>query len=676
MLARAAQNLPSPSSPFIGDVSNVPRHGITQKLTAASQKPRPVTNQRASAKPTATEPAELASEVVNNPAAQETGLKKKSKKTKRREPAVVPVADPPPTMNTEVSRNGNDMNVSVKRGKGWRSTPLLQPSPQPGASTDLQASKKGRRRRDQEQEFAQGDTTDIQDMGDFDFEGELKKFNKKQVFDEIRQGDTTADEDRLVSHNRIHRPGTYGGKNLHPTEPVLSPKLLAQASNDVGSTSDADTELDFPNGRASSRHSITRSVLNKKPSRQNSQHVDIRTAPHPLLPLSATISNRSSSSLVSRSRKPSSMAAISPRPDRSHTPPLTRSIADLAASATETTPEPHFVILPDMSACPTLLPGALDALEFAAVETFGLSADALTESAGRCIAEAAANIAEDSIRRRPSRTSTIRGSMTSSTVLNQPPTSSPTPSQAPVIVVLAGDHVVGARALAAARHLVTHGFHIIAAETVYSKTDAINDQRRTQVGILRKMRAAGAPVRRGRWARAEEHIKHLPGPPAVIIDALLAGTPITSISQNPLQVSVHGSANPSAIQQAEIRSMIDWANRSAAPVLSISVPSGVDGTSGVTTTVDGEPLAVRPARVLALGAPLSGLLRAMLLTGERWPVTLADVGLNIALRKEEGLAFLGGASRKGAAAWTMELEVADDSGEEEGLQDSRIGRVP
>jgi hypothetical protein len=66
----------------------------------------------------------------------------------------------------------------------------------------------------------------------------------------------------------------------------------------------------------------------------------------------------------------------------------------------------------------------------------------------------------------------------------------------------------------------------------------------------------------------------------------------------------------------------------------------------------------------------------MLLTGERWPVTLADVGLNIALRKEEGLAFLGGASRKGAAAWTMELEVADDSGEEEGLQDSRIGRVP
>jgi enhancer of mRNA-decapping protein 3 len=674
MLARAAQNLPSPSSPFIGDISNVPRQNLTQKLAAAAgQKPRPIVTQQVSTKPPAAQPAELASETINTSTARDASLKKKSKKPKRREPAVVAVADPPPTMNTEVSRNGNDMNVSVKRGKGWRNTPLLQPSPQP--STDAQSSKKGRRRRDQEQEFAQGDTTDIQDMGDFDFEGELKKFDKKQVFDEIRQGDTTADEDRLVSHNRIHRPGTYGGKNLHPTEPVLSPKLPVKASNDAGSTSDADTELDFPNGRSSSRHSNTRSVLNKKqPSRQNSQHVDARIAPHALLPLSATISNRSSSSLVSRSRHASSMAAISPRPDRSNTPPLSRSITDLATAAPEASPEPHFVIRPDMGICPTLLPGALDALELAAVETFGLSVDALTESAARCIAEAAIHLAEDNNRRRPSRTSTVRGSMTSSTILNQPPASSPAPSATPVIVVLAGDHAVGARALAAARHLVTHGFQIIAAETVNSTAETVNPQRRTQTNILRKMRAAGAPVRRGRWARAEEYIKHLPGPPTVIIDALLAGTPVASILQSAQHTPLAASADTSSTQHTEVRAMIDWANRSRAPVLSISVPSGVDGLSGLTTVVDGEPLAIRPARVLALGAPLSGLLRAMLLTGERWPVSLADVGINIALRKEEGLAFVGGGGRRRAAAWTVELEVADGVDEEE-TAESRIGRV-
>jgi hypothetical protein len=64
----------------------------------------------------------------------------------------------------------------------------------------------------------------------------------------------------------------------------------------------------------------------------------------------------------------------------------------------------------------------------------------------------------------------------------------------------------------------------------------------------------------------------------------------------------------------------------------------------------------------------------MLLTGERWPVSLADVGINIALRKEEGLAFVGGGGRRRAAAWTVELEVADGVDEEE-TAESRIGRV-
>ena len=89
-------------------------------------------------------------------------------------------------MNSEVSRNGNDMNGSVKRGKGWRSTPLLQPSPQTIAPQDKQ-SRKGRRRQREEVD-AMGDTTDIQEMGDFDFEGELKKFDKKQVTKRMRRG--------------------------------------------------------------------------------------------------------------------------------------------------------------------------------------------------------------------------------------------------------------------------------------------------------------------------------------------------------------------------------------------------------------------------------------------------------------------------------------------------------
>ena len=73
--------------------------------------------------------------------------------------------------------------------------------------------------------WATEDATDIQDMPEFDFQSNLSKFDKRTVFNQIRNEDTTADEDRLVSFNRLARPGTHGGKNLHPTENVLDRKL-------------------------------------------------------------------------------------------------------------------------------------------------------------------------------------------------------------------------------------------------------------------------------------------------------------------------------------------------------------------------------------------------------------------------------------------------------------------
>ncbi len=60
-------------------------------------------------------------------------------------------------------------------------------------------------------------------MGDFDFEGELAKFDKQNLFEQMRKEDAIDEADRLVSHNRLPRPkpGTSGGKNLHHSENVL-----------------------------------------------------------------------------------------------------------------------------------------------------------------------------------------------------------------------------------------------------------------------------------------------------------------------------------------------------------------------------------------------------------------------------------------------------------------------
>lgn len=162
------------------------------------------------------------------------------------------------------------------KGKGWRQTPLLEerpaesPSPQArqrgqhpkGDTLEPTAARftkqtpghpESRRRRYREEEdqngWATGDATDIQDMGDFDFEENLSKFDKRKVFDQIRQEDTTADEARLVSFNRLPaaRSGTAGGKNLHYTEnvldsPIYIPNLGQQYGKRVGDQRSEDQQ--------------------------------------------------------------------------------------------------------------------------------------------------------------------------------------------------------------------------------------------------------------------------------------------------------------------------------------------------------------------------------------------------------------------------------------------------
>ena len=643
MLARAAQNLPSPSSPFIADVG---RENIAQKLAAAARKPptTPDKLQPGNKLPTANIPEAVLGDAGREGEQQDSSARKRSKrgqKSKKAALATAENAEPPPVMNVEVSRNGNDMDGAVKRGKGWRSTPLLQPSLQPEPASDKANTRKSRRRQKENVEFAGEDTTDIQDLGDFDFEGELKKFNKKQVFDEIRQGDTTADEDRLKSHNRAHRPGTYGGKNLHPTEPVLSPHLGPKYnSNELESSSDADTELNFANGRSSSRHSVSRSIHGKKPpSRTNSGQVE--TKAHPL---AASISSErslkgSTTSLPSRGARPlAPLSATSPMLDGMHSPfsaGLTSKPAEYPAHASRVS-EPQFSIQPSSIRCPTLLPGALENLEEATMSTFGLTQYAVTETAARCIAEAAMNLAEvNGGTRRPSRSNLVR----TNTFNNQITNSS---HETPTVVVLAGNHAIGARALAAARHLSSRHFNIIAVESLFEVAGTQDLQMKAQTAVLRKMAGSGAGIKRGLWRKASNYIKHLAGPPAVIIDALLAGSTYDSL--------LTSNAEYNTNVQQETREMIDWANRSRGPVLSVACPSGVSGIDGLAPTVDGEPLAVRPDKVLALGAPMQGLLKAME-AGENWKISLADIGVNIALKSDEAVAFDG--------LWVVDLKYID-----------------
>lgn len=615
-LARAAEATPiQPSSPYIGNPTQDVKYDLKSAVPRTKHASAAGKTRSQDATPHQAAPEIVAVEVVVEDTVageEEAGQPDTSGTTKRgrrgirnKNKAVAQTQEVPAVMNVEVSRNGNDMNGSVKRGKGWRQTPFLKPSPQASVSP----SKNGKMTRRQRQEQKDGqngwateEATDIQDLGDFDFEASNTLFDKKTVFDELRQGDTTADEDRLVGHNRLPRPGTYGGKNYHPTENVLSPKLPAEEVS-----SDADTEMNFHTGRSTSRNSASK----RRPSRQNSTIVDSRH------PLASSMSSdrgmsRSTVSLVSRNGKP----LPSPRPDRLQSPHS--GFSSRPAASPRPSQGPHFAIKSSGVQCPVLLPAALETLEAETTARFGLTQDAITENAARVTAILAKAMIDpvEHTSRRESRTQATRNH--------------PTASSSPVVVVLAGNHVAGARAVAAARHLAPRHAQIILAEAQYESAATQEEQMVKQTLMLKRMARSGMDVKRGTWRKASNYIKNLPAPPAIIIDALLAGATYDSLlSPN----TAHSEA-----AQRETREMIEWANRSRAPVLSLACPSGVSGDDGSSTIMDGEPLAVRPDRVLTLGAPMIGLLEAMK-SGEAWDVDCADIGVNIALKREDAVAF-------------------------------------
>jgi enhancer of mRNA-decapping protein 3 len=175
----------------------------------------------------------------------------------------------------ETTRSKTWKETPLLDAKGWRQTPLLEPNPSFQPFSTLK--KKGRRNgKIEENGWATEDATDVQEMGDFDFEGSLAKFDKKTVFTQIQAEDTIAEGDRLVAHNRLPRakPGTAGGKNLHPTENVLD-MPNGRVDRDAWKSEAGDSEVeertsqrDTGSGRTSRRGGRAESKLsnNRRPT--------------------------------------------------------------------------------------------------------------------------------------------------------------------------------------------------------------------------------------------------------------------------------------------------------------------------------------------------------------------------------------------------------------------------
>lgn len=131
----------------------------------------------------------------------------------------------------------------------------------------------------------------------------------------------------------------------------------------------------------------------------------------------------------------------------------------------------------------------------------------------------------------------------------------------PVVIVFAGNHKSGARAIAAGRHLKNHHVRVMVCVLGLEREDELLEHVRRQLNIFRN---AGGRV--ARWEELAGNLKTLDSPPELIIDGLLG----THLGIDDLRTD----------QQATAFEMVMFANKSKASVLAVDIPSGVDGSTG------------------------------------------------------------------------------------------------
>lgn len=257
-------------------------------------------------------------------------------------------------------------------------------------------------------------------------------------------------------------------------------------------------------------------------------------------------------------------------------------------------------------------------LENIADNELGLSEDMMTENAGRGIAEVALSVLNSGGRGRThKKNSTI----------------SP-------VIVFAGNHKSGLRAVAAARHLRNHGLDVVVC--------VLGLERETELlaGLRRQLKAfrnfGGKIVTK---VELMEYVKTLSAPVELFIDGLLGLT----ISFEELRTG----------DQAAAYELIEFANRTKTPVLAVDIPTGIDPTTGKISVIDGRQLYLRARYVVAIGAPKKGLLEAMALGegigdedgGQEWQLFVADIGLGAAAWKRAGTRVRRGVEFEGS--WVL-----------------------
>lgn len=507
-----------------------------------------------------------------------------------------------------------------KKGKGWRETPMLE------NTATFQPYKALRKTKINQDGWASEDVTDVQEAGDFDFQDSLRKFDKRTIFDEMKEKDQVEEADRLVSHNRKPKPGTAGGKNLHYTENVLETTTLLEKTNKAPPDDFWKSEAD--DGAVNGSERLSGRELGMG-SRQSSRRGEGRPTGKP-----RSQSRKASAATVGQTptRTNSGVSVQKATSRRRRRAKHADTQEKLLSGAPSTA---GFIVAPSNRRIEILSPLQMLNLENIAQNDLGLTEDMMTENAARGISEVALHTLTDPAIR-------VRLAAADGHATEQPAT----------VVILAGNNKSGYRSVAAGRHLRNKGLNVILCVVGIEKGERdLSVDMTKQLRLFKNfggkvcnkselfefVRKASIPV-----ISMDAPRSVLPQAPpmavTLIIDALLGHvTPFEDLR---------------ASDQATVYELIEWTNRNEAFVLAVDVPTGVDHTTGRPTVQDGHSLYIRPRYVVSIGAPKKGLFEAIAagatddddtVTGHAsddavldWNLFLIDIGLGAAVWKRAG----------------------------------------
>ncbi|CAG9996489.1 unnamed protein product [Clonostachys byssicola] len=543
----------------------------------------------------------------------------KSQQRKRRRRPKKQVIPPGQDSDTALEHSPASKPQPSGRGKGWRQTPMLQSTAAFQPFTSLKRLSRGRKGNGDGNGWASEDVTE--EMGEFDFENNLAKFDKRTIFDQMRKEDQIDEGDRLVSHNRRPKPGTNGGKNLHYTENVLEiPTAIAKNAGFWNSEADDPHAVNSgernsgrePRASSLRRNESKRGVSRRSQSRKASQVV---IGAQPLSRVNSAVSEMSI--LVRRS------PIVNRRRSGLHTD-----------SNQQRSNRPGLYVISSNRRLETISSLQMLNLENIAANEVGFTEDLMAENSGRGIAEVALRALADPAVKVRFEMAGCEASLDNSTT-----------------VILAGNNKSSVRAMAAARHLRNRNIDVVICIVgIERERDLLEDLRR-QIDLYR---AFGGKV----MSKTEffEYLRKNAAsgtriPISLIIDSLLGLT----MSFEELRVG----------DQATVYELMEWANRNEAFTLSVDIPSGIDPTSGKIAIIDGTPLFVKPRYVVAIGAPKRGLLEAVtppddddetasVAHEDNWRLFVADMGLGSSVWRKAGTKMRRGIEFNGN--WVLEMQ--------------------